>query len=228
MNGANSKRWETLRRSLRVCHDGIDSGLIEIQNISNITSTSNDDDLLRQLLNIRKSIQENLQEASQITDEMATLSKGDPIQCAQVSRLEAVTSNYSQEFYQTTQTVEKKIERRKLLIRPSVIGSQQQHDLESGPAVVEQQQLLREKDAISSSLDMLSNVIAQGKESLSILTRQGDRFVGVSRTLQQFTNRFPQLRSLMSRIHRAKLKQTVVLSLVVSCCLLFMLWYSFK
>lgn len=220
----NVKRWDLLRRSLRACHDAIDSGLIEIHNIAKI-STVTDEDLETQIIHVkevRHSIQDNLRQAAQLTDEMASVCAGDPIQSAQLSRLEAVTTNYTQDFHQAFQNVEQKIEKRKLL-KSSVVGSQ---DLESGPAV-EQQQLLREKDSISSSLDMLNNVISQGRESIGSLSRQQDRFAGVGKTLQQFTQRFPQLRSTMSRIHRAKLKQTIVLASVVACCLIFMVWYSF-
>lgn len=216
-----AKRWETLRRSLRVCHDAIDAGLSEIQNIAKL---SNEDDVRDQLKEARRSIQDNIKQANQLTDEMTAICGDDPLKSAQLSRLEAVTANYSQEFHQAFQTVEQKIERRKLL-RHTVVGNPQ--DLESGKAE-EQRQLMRENDAITSSLDMLSNAIAQGGESINSLTRQQDRFVGVGKTLQQFTQRFPHLRSVMSRIHRAKLKETIILAAIVSCCLLFTVWFMFK
>lgn len=223
---ASLKPWDTLRKSLRAVHDSIDSRLTEIQNITKITTSLNEEtNIMNELSTTRKSIQDDLRQASRLIDEMASLSAGDPIRSAQLLRLEAVTANYSQEFYQLTQSVEQKIERRKLLQKPAVIGNQQ--DLESVPAI-EHQHLLREKDTITSSLDLLSNIISQGRESINSLTRQQDRFLGVSRAIQQFTSRFPALRTILTRIHRARLKQTIVLASVVACGLLFMLWYSLK
>lgn len=230
MSNNNAKRWDTLRRSLRVCHDAVDSGLTELQNIAKIAATVSpaapDTDILSELGNTKKSVQENLRQASQIIDEMLRISSGDAIKSAQLSRFEAVTENYSREFQQATQAVEQKVERRKLLARPSILGSP--YDVESGSINEQQQQLLREKDTITSSLDLLRNVMTQGRESLNSLTRQQDQFVGVNRTLHQLTNKFPSLRSVMSRIHRAKLKQTIVLAVIVASCILFMVWYSFR
>lgn len=231
MTTTYEKQWDTLRRSLRVCHEAIDSGLIELQNISKVmfivsSSSGSKEDSVTQLATIKKSIQESLRQATQVTDEMASITEKDPVRSAQVARLEAVTTNYLQEFQQTTQHIDQKIERRKLLTKPTVVGSRSSQDLESGHAS-EQQQLLREKSSINSSLDTLTNIIAQGRESLTSLTSQHSHFASAGKSLQQLTNRFPVVRNLLSSIHRARVKQTLVLASVVAACLMIVLvWMS--
>lgn len=238
--GSSAKRWDALRRSLRVCHDAIDASLNELHDIQRLAGSAGQRprgepapaDVESQTVrtaDVAKTIRENLRQANHLVNDLASLSAGDSVKMAQLQRLEAITSNYSKEFEQTYGSITQTLERKRLLKRSraqqTAIG-QATGDLPAG--AVEQHTLLQEKRGIDASMSLLDQAVSIGREALASLGRQRGRLDDTRGLLHQFTNKMPHVRTLMSRIQRAKVKQAVILATVVGLCLLFLLQYMFR
>jgi Golgi SNAP receptor complex protein 1 len=90
------------------------------------------------------------------------------------------------------------------------------------------QQLLRERGSIHSSSAQLDDVLGQAQAAVSSLAAQRSLFADISTKLGTVGAKFPVVNSLVTSIRRKKSKDTIVLSVVVTLCTLFLLAYRLR
>lgn len=90
------------------------------------------------------------------------------------------------------------------------------------------QQLLRERGSIHSSSAQLDDVLGQAQAAVSSLAAQRSLFADISAKLGTVGAKFPVVNSLVTSIRRKKSKDTIVLSIVVALCTLFLLAYRLR
>lgn len=87
--------------------------------------------------------------------------------------------------------------------------------------------LLRERNAIGSSLRMTSNMINQAEEVSRDLRFQGSSLTSVHGIVGRIAANVPGINHLVDVIKRKRSRDDMILSCVVAACILFILWYVF-
>jgi len=87
--------------------------------------------------------------------------------------------------------------------------------------------LLRERNAIASSMRMTSNMIHQAEEVNRDLRFQGGSLKNVHGLVGRIAANVPGINYLVDAIKRKRSKDDMILSGVIAVCILFILWYVF-
>jgi len=87
--------------------------------------------------------------------------------------------------------------------------------------------LLRERNAIGSSLRMTSNLINQAEEVSRDLRFQGGSLTNVHGLVGRIAANVPGINHLVDAIKRKRSRDDIILSCVIAACILFILWYVF-
>jgi len=87
--------------------------------------------------------------------------------------------------------------------------------------------LMAEGESARSSERMIDDQIAIAIETRETLHNQRATFKAIQTKLNDLSNRFPMINSLVQKINLRKRRDTVVLGLVIGLCFTFLLWYAF-
>jgi Golgi SNAP receptor complex protein 1 len=89
------------------------------------------------------------------------------------------------------------------------------------------EQLLRERNAIDSSMKSANSVLSQAASVRSELRTQGASLRGVTGTMARIAGNVPGLNGLISMIQKKRQQDDRVVGGVVAACILFTMWYLF-
>ncbi|CAM9990117.1 unnamed protein product, partial [Hapterophycus canaliculatus] len=96
----------------------------------------------------------------------------------------------------------------------------------AGHGDLEQEHLLREQNAIHSSLQSATGVLGQAAEARESLRHQRAILGTASSTLSFMQNRFPAINRVVEAIQKKKAKDRVIIAAVIAGCIVFSLWFK--
>ena len=94
-----------------------------------------------------------------------------------------------------------------------------------GPGAHATAQLMRERDGLLSSAKLADGVLGQAGEMQRALGRQRRTLLGAGRKVLDIGMMIPGVDVLIGKIRRKKLRDQIVLGIVVGLCFVFILWW---
>merc|ERR1712157_115871 len=138
-----------------------------------------------------------------------------------VKRYREILFDCSTDFQKTSAAV---MRRREALELFSGANSTTNNNAETDP---DMEHLLRERNAIASSLRMTSHIVEQAEEVNRDLKFQGTSLKGITGTVQRIAANVPGINHLVDAIKRKRSRDDMIISCVIAACILFTLWYVF-
>jgi Golgi SNAP receptor complex protein 1 len=215
------RAWELLRKEARKLESEIDSKIATYakydKGLSYHTSSSDGSSIQA------AEIDDLLSKLSRTNEEMNSSISGSDSRRHTLARHKDILQEYHQEFKRLKSIHSSMQDRAELL------GGV---DVESGapllPLSSNSSALLRERGQIGGVNNALDDVIGQAQNVASSLMQQRRMFDGINGKLNMLGARFPAVNSLLTSIRRRKAKDTIVMALVISFCLVVMIMYMFR
>eukprot|EP00474_Spongospora_subterranea_P005780 CRZ06238.1 hypothetical protein [Spongospora subterranea] len=135
-----------------------------------------------------------------------------------VDRFREINRDYLLEFSRTQNALRSSIQRAELFA-----GDKSHRDGSNS----ESDMLLREKNNLNASIDMIDELIGRAEATRDGLGRQRGVFSSTADRLDQLARKFPLIHSSINRINRHRQRDKFALAFVLAVCMLFTLWYSF-
>ncbi|KAA0196654.1 hypothetical protein HAZT_HAZT004316 [Hyalella azteca] len=129
--------------------------------------------------------------------------------------------DYRNEFQRTSSTIRTRRERDQLL---SSGGARKNGSL---AGLSRRDLYLKENEHLSNSERMVDEQISIAVETRDHMKNQREAFKLIQTKVNDLSNRFPMLNTLMSKINLRKRRDSIILGLVIGLCLTFMLWWMF-
>lgn len=226
--------WEDLRRQACQLENEIDHKLVSFSklgtNYSNYTAlgsnaASSKVSTSHLVDNMSADIQQLLISLSKINDRMSEYLNSDgkrlqtPMVLHTLQRHHEILKDYYHEYEKTKSNISAFKEREDLLgsidnsIRYSNNGSHT--DL-----------YLKEQEHLLSSERLIDDQISLATATKGNLQSQKGILYGVTENMNSLANRFPIINSLMQRINLRKRRDTIIIALVISVCLIFLIVYK--
>lgn len=237
-NQVNNNTWEGLRKSARQVENELEMKLVSFSKLGTgqhkeFHKTEEKEALLgsssdRMFETMSMEIERLLTKLTEVNDKMAdflsNLSFGEPnsAQLHTMQRHRDILQDYSHEFVKTKANIKATRDREDLMgsvhrdISDFKNGLNRRTDL-----------YLKENDHIRNSdriADETINIALATKENLSAQHRM---FQSLSSRVIGVTNRFPAINNLVQKINIRKRRDTLIIGVVISICLILMLLYVF-
>ena len=162
-------------------------------------------------------IEDKLRDLTGVKDRMQSHVAASPSRSSEalLQRYREILFDFKTEFEGTRRKIQQKRESAELMRRSdgSAPGDQSEMD-----------KLLRERGAINSSQRMTGDIIGQAMATKDSLEKQRSVFTGSASKMSGLGSVLQGANSLIANIGRRKLRNNVVLALVVAVCLCFMIW----
>ncbi|CAM9758738.1 unnamed protein product [Ascophyllum nodosum] len=137
---------------------------------------------------------------------------------AMLQRYREILFDFSTEFKKTSATILTKREATELF-------KSARSERPEGANNYEQELLLREQNAIHSSLRSATGVLGQAAEARESLRAQRTTLVGSGSTLSSIQNRFPSINRVVETIRKKKARDRLIIAGVIAACFIFVLYY---
>lgn len=141
-----------------------------------------------------------------------------------VKRYREILFDCSADFKKTSATISRRRDQMELFNQ----RGKDRNALQTDSNVSATDQLLRERNAIGSSLSATRNILGQAEEIRGDLRNQGSSLRGAHGSVMNIANQVPGLNSLMDNIRRKRNRDDIIVSGVIAMCILFTLWYVFS
>eukprot|EP00904_Undaria_pinnatifida_P009012 jgi/Undpi1/5240/HiC_scaffold_2.g00521.m1 len=140
---------------------------------------------------------------------------------AMLQRYREILFDFSTEFKKTSAAMQRKREATELFK-----SSRVQQGSPSGGGDYEQEHLLREQNAIHSSLQSATGVLGQAAEARESLRLQRATLGAASSTLSSMQSRFPSINRVVESIRKKKAKDRFIIACVIAGCIVFTLYFK--
>eukprot|EP00903_Cladosiphon_okamuranus_P012505 g11709.t1 len=140
---------------------------------------------------------------------------------AMLQRYREILFDFSTEFKKTSAALQRKRDTTELFK-----SSRADRGEGGGAGDFEQEHLLREQNAIHSSLQSATGVLGQAAEARESLRHQRATLGAASSTLSSMQTRFPAINRVVEAIQKKKAKDRLIIACVISACILFSLHYK--
>ena len=211
-----------LKREANMLDGSIGEKLQEFQKISRSVAKTELDELDIEAgedpreAELAKEIEHQLTQLTETIDKMAECPETKKVIGGRVlQRFREVSFDYSQEWQKTSGSLQQKRN------RASLFGDRKEDDEKSS----EMDLLMKERNSIHKSQQMADGVIGQALAAREALNQQRNTFTSSSGKLGQLTASFSGVNALIGRIQKKKLKDNVVLAVVIALCICFLLYY---
>lgn len=221
--------WEELRREARKLEGDLDLKLSSYAKLGGMLahggSSASDvvggdgswksmeveiDALLKRLLDVNDSMSRCAAEAAHTTSVTQKL-----------ARHRDILHELTQEFKRTRKNIHSIREHAELLtsVRNDISEYKASGSLSPGA------NLLRERAAIHGNINQLDEVITQAQTTRGAVSAQRDMFSDIQGKVKQLGDQFPVIRGILGSIKRKKSRDTIILSVVIAACTLFLFVY---
>ncbi|KAK6640674.1 hypothetical protein RUM44_012371 [Polyplax serrata] len=228
--------WEDLRKQARQLENEIDLKLVTFSKLGtgHLSSPKGDSDK-EPLLGTDHSfestaaeIQHLLNKLSAVSDKLSEVTSSSvsptPPLLHTVQRHKEILQDYIQEFNKTQANYKARKEREDLL--KSVRNDIDNYKVSNG--LNRRMDLnLKENDHIRNSNNLVDEQISIAMETRDHLTSQRIIFKRFQTRINDLSNRFPLINSLIQRIHIRKRRDSIILGLVFVTCTVLLLLYAF-
>ena len=239
VNHRNGTTWEDLRRSARQLENELDMKLVSFSKLgtgshADFHKKEEKEALLgssstRMFETMSMEIERLLTKLTEVNDKMAdfmsNLSFGEPnpAQLHTMQRHRDILQDYSHEFVKTRANIKAANDREDLL------GSVRRDISEYKSAVNRRTDLyLKEHDHLRNSDRMTDETIEIALATKENLSSQRKMFHSLTSRISSVTNRFPAINNLVQKINIRKKRDTIILSVVISICLILIMIYVLR
>ncbi|MCL4138206.1 UNVERIFIED_CONTAM: hypothetical protein GTU68_014364 [Idotea baltica] len=161
-----------------------------------------------------------LSNLSDINERMNTLSVNSSFATVHtIQRHKDILQDYSKEFQRTNGTIKSRKEREQLL------STGRGNELTTG--VSRRDLILKESEHLSTSERLIDEQISVAMETRDHLKTQREAFKMIQTKVNDLSNRFPLINTLMTKINFRRRRDALVLGGVIGLCLTFMVWWVF-
>jgi hypothetical protein len=179
-------------------------------------------------------IQKQLREAQTLLDELTELNKGlvkagadshaDPSHSG-IQYHQDKLRYFGQSFRRTKQAWEEKRQREELFNHAA--HSKEPGDDEDRETSVAMRTMMADSHSLSSSNRNMHSIVSQGEEVKQLLIQGRMALANATSRIQNSIGAFSSIDSVMRLIQRAKVKQTIILGIVIGICVCIFLWMMF-
>lgn len=175
---------------------------------------------IEQLLNKLSSLNEKMAEAR------ATQTQAGPAVQHTLQRHREILQDYTQEFRKTQDNYRARREREDLL--RSVRKDIDSFKSSSGGLNRRMDMYLKESEHVRNSDRLIDEQISIALDTREHLVSQRHTFKKFQTRMHDLSNRFPMISSLVQRINFRKRRDSIILGLVISVCVILLLMYAFR
>ncbi|XP_037824284.1 Golgi SNAP receptor complex member 1 [Lucilia sericata] len=225
--------YDALRKQARLLENEIDLKLVAFSKIgagsssSSMGHSSNADTspLLGEHVfdSLSEEIAQMLDKLSSINETMAELPTTGAAAMHTLQRHREILQGYRQEFNKISANHTTRLEREELLR-----GSGLSTNSPSISGLSRRDMYLKESGHINSSNSMINDQINIAIETREHLLSQRQAFKRIQTRLNDMSNRFPLISSLIQRINIRKKRDALILGAVIGFCVILLLLYAFN
>jgi len=239
MSGVSGKPggWEGLRKKARALENDIDLKLVSYSKLGTSLGRNKGPEDKVPLIPVSDSvgtlgteIENLLDQLGKVNDEMGEFA-GTPgsVQSAAIhhtlQRHSEILQDYRQEYRKTAANMTSLLEREDLLSSVhSDISEFRNKDKGRGTRM---DALLRESEHTRNSERLIDEQINIALETRESLIFQRETVKAFQKKLNDLTNKFPVINSLVNRINVRKRRDTIIIGTVIGLCLIFFIWWIF-
>ncbi|CAI4228907.1 unnamed protein product [Auanema sp. JU1783] len=222
-----SEMWEDLRKRARSTENSIDVKLVSLNKLNSHTGHEKS-------MNSRQTVFDTLTEEidallvklGNINDEMNDVvgaqssvgwAQSAPVQHT-LRRHREILRDYGIEFRRAKDNVFQQLQRDSLLASSNE-GSCLNNRMKTSDLY------LKESEHISSCAILLDEQMEIAMTTKENLTRQSNSMRGITKKMRDISHKYPMLNNIMQKIQHKKKKDTVIMAVVISLCLIFTIYY---
>lgn len=230
--------WESLRKNARKLENELEMKLVSFSKLGtgkhkDFHKIEEKESLLgsntdRMFETMSLEIERLLTKLTEVNDHMAgflsnlSIGETNSAQLHTMQRHRDILQDYSHEFVKTKGNIKATKDRENLM------GSVQQDINEYKSGVNRRTEMyLKEHDHIKNSDRMADEIIDIAMATKENLGAQRKMFQSISGRVISLTNRFPAINNLVQKINLRKRRDSVILGLVISVCIVLLLLYVF-
>ncbi|XP_068215126.1 Golgi SNAP receptor complex member 1 [Palaemon carinicauda] len=221
--------FEDLRKRARQLESEIDVKLVSFSKIAasyGSSSASNANSETVALLSgdqmyetISVELEQLLSALTDINDRMNSCPHGSSVAIIHtLQRHRDILQDYTHEFQRTNNTIKSRREREQLL-------GNGRNDGKSLAGLSRRDLYLKESEHIVNSERMVDEQITIAVETRDHLKSQREAFKMIQTKVNDLSNRFPLINTLMTKINIRKRRDSLILGTVIGLCVTFMLWW---
>jgi hypothetical protein len=132
---------------------------------------------------------------------------------------------FSQSYRRMKQAWEEKRAREELFNHAA--HSKSENDGEDGETSVAMRSMMADSNSLASSNRTMNSVVSQGEEVKQLLIQGRMALANATSRLQNSIGAFTSIEGAMRIIQRAKVKNTIILGVVIGICVCIFLWMMF-
>ncbi|GBG61400.1 hypothetical protein CBR_g20431 [Chara braunii] len=225
MGVEENTQWEDLRREARKLEGDLDVKLSSYSKLGSMLSHGGEIAAEGSWKSMEMEIEALLEKLQDVNDAMSRCVAGTTSTMSvsqKLARHRDILHEYTQEFRRTRGHINSAREHVELL---SSVRNDISEFKSDGASSSLMSSLLRERGAIHGNLAQLEDVINQAQVTKSTLAQQRMTFTEISSRMSVIADKLPMVRSLLGLIKRKKSKDTIILSLVIAACTIFLIVY---
>lgn len=222
--------FEDLRKHARQLESEIDAKLVSFSKLASsyggVTATSNDTQPLlsgdQMYETISVELEHLLTQLTDINERMNQIQHENGNSVATVHTLQRhrdILQDYTHEFQRTNNTMTSRRER-------DILLGGGNDDGKTLTGVSRRDLYLKEGEHLANSERMIDEQISIAVETRDHLKNQRETFKFFQTKMNDISNRFPIINSLMVKINIRKRRDSLILGTVIGVCLTFMLWWN--
>ncbi|XP_053645208.1 Golgi SNAP receptor complex member 1 [Cherax quadricarinatus] len=223
--------FEDLRKRARQLESEIDVKLVSFSKIAasygtNVASSSNSETMAllsgdQMYETIAVELEQLLTALTDINERMNSCPHGSSVATIHtLQRHRDILQDYTHEFQRTNNAIKSRREREQLLGNGRNNGK-------SLAGLSRRDLYLKESEHLISSEGMIDEQITIAVETRDHLKSQREAFKMIQTKVNDLSNRFPLVNTLMTKINIRKRRDSLILGSVIGICLTFMLWWMF-
>ncbi|KAG7174428.1 Golgi SNAP receptor complex member 1-like [Homarus americanus] len=223
--------FEDLRKRARQLESEIDVKLVSFSKIaasygSNSAANANSEtvallsgDQMYETISVE--LEQLLASLTDINERMNSCPHGSSVATIHtLQRHRDILQDYTHEFQRTNNAIKSRREREQLL------GSGRNNS-KSLSGLSRRDLYLKESEHLANTEGMVDEQITIAVETRDHLKSQREAFKMIQTKVNDLSNRFPLLNTLMTKINIRKRRDSLILGTIIGLCLTFMLWWMF-
>lgn len=200
--------------------------LLRVNSKLSASSSSQDEDRTKGLeeqkglvAGLKEDIEKGLGEFDKVNVKLTRVAST-ATQQAQVNRFRETSQELARDFKRVAGTIDHHYKHAKLLPKGKKLGA-------GGGGDSAEDNLIRERSILDSTLGMADDVIAQAGATRDMLANQRASLGGISGKVSQVASALPGVGKLIDSIGDRQTRESLVLALTVAGCCCFTIWYKF-
>ncbi|XP_042894310.1 Golgi SNAP receptor complex member 1-like [Penaeus japonicus] len=227
----NKMSFEDLRKRARQLESEIDMKLVSFSRIaasygSNVPSNTNSEtvallsgDQMYETISVE--LEQLLASLTDVNERMNNCTHGSNVATIHtLQRHRDILQDYTHEFQRTNNAITARREREQLL-------GGGRNDGKTLAGLSRRDLYIKEADHMNNSERMVDEQISIAVETRDHLKSQREAFKMIQTKVNDLSNRFPLINTLMTKINIRKRRDSLILGTVIGLCLTFMLWWMF-